>query len=233
MRESRALTRPRRWKETLGAATLGVVVVATALVAPVTLQVATLPRPSRSELVAVQVERWLVRHPAVESTAKLAGRRVTSTCVGSWVGPVPLLPRRVRASLMVTSEHQDLLGERGDVFRGNVRLREDETMRAYDAVELAGCPWWLGSRLGNVLQRRAPLVVTAAKIDGRRAYRVRFGRDPGGVELDVARGTSAPIAVHVDGRFGGWARLRPGSYADVRRVERFFRAVARPGRSAL
>jgi hypothetical protein len=217
----------------LGAATLGVVVVATAFIAPVTLQVATLPRPTRSELIAVQVERWLIRHPAVESTAKLAGRRVSSTCVGSWVGPVPLLPRRVRASLVVTTQHQDLLGERGDVFRGNVRLREDDTLRAYDAVELAGCPWWLGRRIGNVLQRRAPLAVIAAKIDGRRAYRVRFGRGPGGLELDVSRSTSAPIAVHVDGRFGGWARLRPGSYADVHRVVRLFSAVARPGRSPL
>jgi hypothetical protein len=217
----------------LGAATLGVLVVATAFVAPVTLQVAALPRPTRGELVAVQVERWLIRHPAVHSTAKLAGRRVTSTCVGSWVGPVPHLPRRVRASLIVTSKHQHLLGERGHVFRGNVRLREDETIRAFDAVELAGCPWWLGRQLGNVLQRRAPLVVIAATIDGRRAYRVRFGRGPRGLELDVARSTSAPIAVHVDGRFGGWARLRPGSYADVHRVVRLFIAVARPGRSPL
>ena len=233
MRESRALTRPPPRKETLAAGALGVAVVAAALVAAVTLQVTTLPRPTRSDLVAVQVERWLVRHRAVDSTASLAGRRVTSTCIGSWVGPVPLVPHRVRASLVVTSTHQDLLGEGGDVFRGNVRLRDDETARAYDAVELAGCPWWLGRRLGNVLQRRAPVVVTTAKIDGRRAYRVRFGHGPGGLELDVARTTSAPIAVHVDGRFGGWARLRPGSHADVLRVERFFSAVARPGRSVL
>jgi hypothetical protein len=119
------------------------------------------------------------------------------------------------------------------VFSGNVRLRDDERAPSLAAIALAGCPWWLAHRLGDALQHRTQLEVTPAVTAGRPSYRVRVGRGAHRFDLFVGRKTFAPIAIRVAGRYGGWARLRPGSFGDVVRVERFFAAVSKPEQDAL
>ena len=228
MTVSPALTLPRIGKSALSTAALGVAVTGAVAVTAFLLQVVALPRPKHGQLVAVQVERWLVRHRVIDSTAFRAGARITSTCIGSWFGPVPPFRHRVRASLLVTSGHQRLVAERGEVFRGGVRLRDDETAQAVNAIELAGCPWWLSRRLGDVLQRRGPLVVST--VTSGRAYRLRLGHGTNALELLVNRATFQPIAIDLGGRPGGRARLRPGSQAGLLRVARSFAAPLRSRR---
>jgi hypothetical protein len=226
MRQSLALTRPRIWSEVLRPAAVALLIAAVTTGAAFGLQAATLRRATSSELLSVEAVRWLTRHRVVDGVTHVGGRRVTSTCVGGWVGPVRLVPRRTRASLLVTSLGQQLLSARGDIFRGNVRLQDDENARSLAAVALAGCPWWLGHRLGDVLQRHARLDVAKTVTEGQRTYRMRFGRAANRIDLYVDRATFAPVAINVAGRFGGWAKLRPGSLADIVRVLRFFTAVS-------
>src|SRR5919204_2566113 len=225
MTVSRASKLPRIRKSAFFTAALGVAVTGAVAVTAFLLQVVALPRANHDQLLAVQVERWLVRHRVIDSTAFRHGGRITSTCVSSWFGPVPPLRHRVRASLLVTSRRQSLVAESREVFRGSVRLHDDETARAVNAIELAGCPWWLSRRLGDVLQRRRPLVVSTAPTG--RAYRLRFGHGSNALELVINRATLQPIAIDLGGRPGGGAHLRPGSHADLLRVARSFAALAK------
>src|SRR5918912_3816946 len=169
------------------AAPLRLCVIAALPLAAFAVQVTTLPRPTPSVLLAVQVDRWLVRHRVVDSSVMTGGRHLSATCIGSWVGPVPLVPRRVRASLLVTNTRESLLGAHGEILRGTVRLRDVDATGAYDTVELAGCPWWLGRMLGSLLQRGAPIAVDPASMSGRRAYRVRVATGRAALELFVAQ----------------------------------------------
>ena len=117
MTVSRASKLPRIRKSAFFTAALGVAVTGAVAVTAFLLQVVALPRANHDQLLAVQVERWLVRHRVIDSTAFRHGGRITSTCVSSWFGPVPPLRHRVRASLLVTSRRQSLVAESREVFR--------------------------------------------------------------------------------------------------------------------
>jgi hypothetical protein len=207
-------------------------VVGGAIATALAVQVVMLPRPSRSDLDAVEVERWLVRHHVVDGVWRAPdGRRLTSTCLGSWIGPVRLVRRRVRASLLVFGPPQTaLVGVRGRIYAGHARLRRDRSAASRAAFERAGCPTWLGGRLGGVLVQNGKVSVTDVTLRSRRVARVVFGRKAARTELYVVRGTWVPVAIRAGPHPGPLAQLHPGTRAQATRIQRFFAPITR-GRS--
>jgi uncharacterized membrane protein YsdA (DUF1294 family) len=204
-------------------------VVGGAIVAALAMQVVILTRPSRSKLDAVEVARWLVRHRVVDGVWRAPdGRLLTSTCVGSWIGPGRLVRQRVRASLLVLGPPRTaLVGVRGRIYAGRARLRRDRSAASRAAFQRAGCPWWLGSRLGEVLVQNGNVSVTDVTLGSRRVARVVFGRKAARTELYVASGTWVPVAIRAVPHPGPLAQLHPGTLAQTKRVLRFFKPITR------
>ena len=189
-----------------------------------------LPSPSSAQLLAVQADRWLVRHRVVQSVDRFGrGRRFRAICVGTWFGPVPQIPGRYPGALLVTSEARHLIAIRRHVLRIGKRLADDDTPAALAAFELAGCPWLLGAELSTALEDRSPLGFGRTRVDGRAALRFGFGSRRRWVELFVDPRTFRPLAAHVlVGHAAGWSRFRSASFSLAARVVRPFRRLINP-----
>jgi hypothetical protein len=193
----------------------------------VALQRVLLPRPSPSQLTAVRVEGWLIRHRVVWASRAAPGQgTVGTTCAGGWPRN-GLVEGRARVSFLIMNGRRKLVGIRGDAFEAGPRLREDDTAGSLTSFELAGCPWWLARQLGNALDQGLSIRVASAALGGRPAFRLALGRRARRVDLYVSRRTYAPLAIRVAGPAGGWASLRAGTEAQAIAVERSFASVAR------
>jgi hypothetical protein len=193
----------------------------------VALQRVLLPRPSPSQLTAVRVEGWLIRHRVVWASRAAPGQgTVGTTCAGGWPRN-GLVEGRARVSFLIMNGRRKLVGIRGDAFEAGPRLREDDTAGSLTSFELAGCPWWLARQLGNALDQGLSIRVASAALGGRPAFRLAIGRRARRVDLYVSRRTYAPLAIRVAGPAGGWASLRAGTEAQAIAVERSFASVAR------
>jgi hypothetical protein len=186
------------------------------------LQALALPRPSEAQLIATKTERWLTRHNAVKSVAKVGSRTISTICVDVSVRKLPMLPRRTPASILV-GQHVRLVATRLEIFRAGRTLRDQDGAVEHAALIRAGCPGVLGLWLGKLLDHRVAVRAQLIVLDGRKALRLRFAREGRGFVLVVAPRTFAPIAV----RLRGWARLSPANEAEAARSVRGLSFVVR------
>jgi hypothetical protein len=181
-----------------------------------------LPRPTSAQLLAVQADRWLVRHRVVQSVQRFGGgRHVRTTCVETWFGPDRQIPGRHPGALLVTSEGGPLIAVRREVYRAlhlGRYLADDDAPAALVRFQLAGCTWLLGVALSTVLENRLPLRFARTTIDGQPALRFGFGRSGKRVDLFVDPKTYRPLAVQVG---AARSRIRPASFTVAPLVRRF------------
>jgi hypothetical protein len=190
-----------------------------------------IPRPTAGELAGVLAERWLVRHLAVDSRGTLPDRRpFAATCVTSWIGPARYVPHRERGSLILSRPNRQYVIVRSEVLRRARSLADVDAKPDAALAELAGCPSSLAKGLGDALVKRLPLDIRVVRIFGRRA--LRFVITQQRLDLYVDPATDAPVALHLRRAGGGWARLRKGTWADIKRVTPYFASLTRVHKSA-
>jgi hypothetical protein len=211
---------------------VALLVAAAAAIGAFGLEVVSLRRPTHEQLLAVQADRWLARHTAIRSVERIGNRRVSATCVRTWMGPFGLLHRRVRGSLVVTAAGA-LAVARGDIVHVGADLLDDDQPLSALEVELAGCTGVLAQRLSNALADRRLLGSVATTIGGRAAYRFDLKRRHSVLQLFVDPPTSTPIALHLVGPTDAWARLRPQSEAVARNVFDRYLFLTHPRRRRL
>ena len=222
----------RRPLRSLATPAIALLVVLGAAVGAFGLEVLSLRRPTHEQLLAVQADRWLARHTAMRSVERIGARRVSATCVRTWMGPFGFLHRRVSGSLVVTTAGA-LAVARGEIVRVGAALADDDQPLATLEVELAGCTGVLARRLSNALADRRPLGSVATTIAGRTAYRFDLKRRHSVLQLFVDPRTSRPIALHLVGPTDAWARLRPQSEAVARNVFDRYLFLTHPRRRRL
>jgi hypothetical protein len=199
-------------------------------------QALVLPRPSRALLLAVQADRWLVRHRVVRSVDQIGpGPRFRAACVETWLGPAaPQIPHRGPGAVLFTSQGAQLIAVHREVLRVGAHLADDEGRSELARFELAGCPWVLGSELGAMLDARLSRDFARTRVDGQLALRFGLVRPKERVELFVQPNSFRPLAVHVSAlHLEGWSRIRPGGAALASRLVRRFRALTKQSRTGL
>lgn len=193
-------------------------------------QALVLPRPSSAQLLAVQADRWLVRHRVIRSVQHVGGHpRVRATCVQTWLGPAAAIPVRDPGAIVVTSQGSRLIDVRKEVFRFGRGLTDAESPSALATFELAGCPWLLGSRLSAALELHQPIGFSRTRVGARAAleFRLRHGRRR--IEIFVDARTFRPLAVAVSApHVRGWSMLERGSFGLAERLVRQFRLLLNP-----
>jgi hypothetical protein len=190
-----------------------------------------IPTPTNGELAGVRAERWLVRHLVIDSRGSLSdGRRFAATCVTSWIGPARQIPRRERGSIIVARPNGQYVLTFSDLLRRTRSLADVDAQRDAALAKLAGCPLRLASWLGNALDRGPPLDFRAVRVFGRPALRFMLGRHR--LELYVDPATFVPVVLRLGSAGGGWARLRKGTAADIKRVSGDFASITRLRKSA-
>lgn len=181
------------------------------------LQAVALPRPSDDQLIATRAVRWLTSHDAVESVRTIGGRRVSSVCVNTWVGPLSVKGKPTRGSLLIRG-HTRLVDTRFASFQAGRTLREVDGPQPAVEVALAGCPRALARRIGGLLDHRVPVRAERARLGGRSVLRLTFARSSGGLALVVRTQTFAPVAVRLPLRRNGWTYLSPAEPRDLARL---------------
>jgi hypothetical protein len=141
------------------------------------LQAASLGRPPRARIEAVQALRQLRLYHRSSALVTIGARTYRTTCVQRW---------RHRRTARV-----DVAGGR-DVLEVGHRL-DHPTRLAQTQFELAGCPRPLLEWLASQLVRGAAVDFSTATVDGMDAYRLRVpGAHP---PLDVYVGTASDLPV--------------------------------------
>jgi hypothetical protein len=178
------------------------------------LQAVALPRPTSGQLIAAKTLRWFTRHDAVESTALVRGRPVSSVCVNATVGSGRGDSKQLRASLLLTGARR-LLETRLASFRLGFKPQEEDGPRPAIRALLAGCPRVLERWIGRFLDDRLPVHAQRFIRRGVPMLRLSFTGPHRTLFLIVEPGMFVPVAVRVAGAGSGWADLAPAERPDL------------------
>jgi hypothetical protein len=189
-----------------------------------------LPRPSSADLLAVQADRWLVRHRLMRSIQHLGGAvTIRTACMQTWLGPTAGIRERSPGEILATSDGGRFVLVRGNVFRVGPRLVSVGAPWAAARFRL-GCPRLLGKELGDALEARLPIRVFHTNQRGRPALELWLRTRVQQLELFVDVRTFQPLAVRLTTPLvTGWSTLQPGSFGLADKLVRRFRSVTEPG----
>jgi hypothetical protein len=148
------------------------------------IQAAALGRPGPDPLLVVRAVARLVNYQRSAGTIVIQGRRMSFSCDQSW---------RHRARSAVVR-----LGDGTTMVQIGTRLRTSGRLHVAE-FELAGCPRSLTRWLATNLNRGNTLVVSSARMFGRRVYRVVFPTGRLKLELYITRAGSFPVGLSIAG----------------------------------
>jgi hypothetical protein len=162
------------------------------------LQAATLPRPTRGDLLAADASRWLTHYRRSSGFERLDGRRTLhGVCIQGWSPPYGTGPLEHGAALGLSNGERVFSVDSHLGVLGPHRLWQSRFVPLVQ-LELAGCPRVLAMRIGAVLAAHRPVRVWRASVLGRPAIVLRLHTRLSEILLYVAPRTRKPIAVRVN-----------------------------------
>jgi hypothetical protein len=184
-------------------------------------QAAAFRRPPEDTLVAVGALRELIRYRVMRGTERIDRRSVSTVCVQGWFHATGHR-RFVRGAIVLLGN-----GERLYDFGGGVRRvgqRGVATPADGARFVLAGCPGFLGLRVGERLFKGIPLEADPARVDGTSTVAIVFRYRSRLIDLYVDSRTLKPLELRLSGaQVRGWTDLDPGGgRAAIIRVRRAF-----------
>ncbi len=194
------------------------------------IQAAAFERPPRDAIVASDALRELLRYRVMRANVVVDQRPLRSICLDGWYhrahhrrlvpGALVLLANGVRLYDVGNGVRE--IGRRGRV--GPLDLAR---------FLLAGCPRFLGARVGARLLGSRWIDTDSTRADGSLTLRLSFGQHSQPINLYVLRRTYEPIAMRLSGApVTGWSDLTPGGdRRAIARVRRAFHLTVK-GRNA-
>lgn len=188
------------------------------------LQAATLPRPTRGQLLAADAARWLTHYRRSAGVERLDGRRpVRTSCVQPWSPPYGLGPIQ-HGSALELSDGERVLASRPHIgVLGPPRPAESSFVPLVQ-LELAGCPHVLAARIAAVLAAHREVGVWRASVLGRPSLALRLHTRLSEILLYVTPRTHEPFAARINApNVSGFGSFRLLEVPDVLvdRLERF------------
>jgi hypothetical protein len=208
-----------------------IAVPATVAALGVGIQAAAFSRPPHDVLVATGAVQDLLRFRVMRATEVLGRRRLHATCLQGWFRPRH--HRRAEAGALV------LLGNGVKLYsfgRGIHRVGRRGVATRADLARflLAGCPRYIGDRVGAQLVSSRWVDTDPSHVDGSPTLELAFGRHAAPIELFINLRTRQPMELRLSGfPARGWSDLTPGGgAASIARVRRAFDLPTRPKHSA-
>jgi hypothetical protein len=161
------------------------------------LQALVLRRPTRQQLIAARALHKLLAYQVVRATERIGDRTLQSVCLDERLTDAKT-HRPEPAAFVLMSPLERLY----DLDHGVRALgrRPSRARAAQTRFLLAGCPYFLASRLGAGLSRQKRVSIEPVRADGVPALRVEFSRNRHRLVLYVARGSLRPLELAVVGR---------------------------------
>jgi hypothetical protein len=144
-----------------------------------------LPHAGRGDVVAARATVWLGRYREASSNLLIDDRRVHATCVRGWIDDGRGRDRRGTLLRLATG------GTIRDLPPHTLIVRGVPIRRPVALLQAAGCTKVLADRLASLAQFDGGVKALRVRLDGDRAYAVRFPR----LTLYVDRSTGRPIGV--------------------------------------
>ena len=162
------------------------------------LQAATLPRPTRGQLLAADAARWLTLYRRSAGVERLDGRRaLRSTCIQGWFPPYGTGQLEHGAALELGDGERVLAVEHHLGVLGPPPTPEPRFAPLVE-LELAGCPHVLAMRIDAVLAAHRGVGVWRTSVLARPVVALRLHTRLSEILLYVAPRTREPIAVRVN-----------------------------------
>ena len=197
----------------------------------VSLQAAAFKRAPRTSLLATAAVGELMRYHVMRGTEELGRQDLASVCIQGWFHS-PRHRRLVRGALVLLGTGERLY----DVGNGIQRLTRNGS-RVADAVDrarfvLAGCPRFIGDRVGTTLVHGSRFATLTNRSDGRRALTIVLWGQGSRISLAVDSRTYRPVAIEFGNHaVRGWSDLEPGGgKAAIFRVRKAFHLRTVPRR---